>query len=357
MDFYNKYFEKCEVKIETKEKEIPIHWWAIGIIALGILIYFINFAVFPYIACQFSEIPSCEWSWLSNATGAWGEFGDFIGGTINPFIGLLTVILLVQSIKLTTDALKQNEEALQVSKDELIETRRAVEQATVAQEKMEHSLRDQLIVAKSQNNFANLFVHREEFVKYAHSKLRSGIYALEVHSHSLHQTLFKGSFDKIDENETEKFRAHLLEFLEFFHTFPHRTSKDLSEACKFLHDHAKKLQEIYCEDLVIVSINNSNFETISVNGTTIKLPNGQLRDMLLGYVEYLEAHNLIFSFDPTYDFRAIRTTIKVIKQWLTYFQLVHKVDEGTLELEGDFITLFQNYRSQVDTYVRLIRGA
>lgn len=163
MNFYNKYFEIKKKIAVNREKDLRTHWLAIGVIFVGILFYFLNFAVRPFWNCKNTNAPDCEWQWFSDATGTWGEFGDFIGGTINPFIGLLTVILLVRSIRLTTDALKQNEEALEVSKDELIETRRAVEQATVAQKKMEVSLRDQLVLSKSQNNFANYFKHLEEF--------------------------------------------------------------------------------------------------------------------------------------------------------------------------------------------------
>lgn len=49
----------------------------------------------------------------------WGQAGDFLGGILNPFIGLATVILLVNSIRQNHIALQQNERALNDSTSEL----------------------------------------------------------------------------------------------------------------------------------------------------------------------------------------------------------------------------------------------
>ncbi len=37
--------------------------------------------------------------WISEDPSRWGEFGDFIGGVINPTIGLITIWLLVNTLK------------------------------------------------------------------------------------------------------------------------------------------------------------------------------------------------------------------------------------------------------------------
>lgn len=217
MRFYNKYFEKQKIKVEAKEKELRIHWWAIGIIVAGILGYFLNFALRPFVTCKISGGTKCEWQWISSATGTWGEFGDFVGGTINPFIGLVTVVLLVHSIRLTISALKQNEEALNISKDELIETRRAVEHATAAQEKMEASLRAQLVEAKSQNNFANYYVHLDEFKKHVYS-ISKNYFLIDagVNLKQLHSLLFPDLKTKGSDNISKVAISELLKVIYWF---------------------------------------------------------------------------------------------------------------------------------------------
>lgn len=66
---------------------------------------------------------ACLYSFSSEQ---WGQAGDFLGGILNPLIGLVTVILVVLSIRQNNialqqnqAALKQNEQALKDSKEEL----------------------------------------------------------------------------------------------------------------------------------------------------------------------------------------------------------------------------------------------
>lgn len=67
----------------------------------------------------------------------WGAFGDFIGGSFNPVAGLITIVLLVIT-------LSQNARALQLTRDELIETRKQIELGVRTQEKNETLLQQQL---------------------------------------------------------------------------------------------------------------------------------------------------------------------------------------------------------------------
>lgn len=64
---------------------------------------------------------------LSNEHSDWGVFGDYIGGLLNPFFGLLSLILLTQTIRIQiqqsriqADTAKLNHEAFnqQLSKME-----------------------------------------------------------------------------------------------------------------------------------------------------------------------------------------------------------------------------------------------
>lgn len=53
---------------------------------------------------------------LSKDQGVWGQFGDFIGGTLNPILSFVTVVLLVKSLKLQNDANRSLVEQINASK-------------------------------------------------------------------------------------------------------------------------------------------------------------------------------------------------------------------------------------------------
>ena len=48
----------------------------------------------------------------ANPIGDWGTFGDFIGGTLNPLIGLISVFLLFATWRLTSNTFKSTDSAL-----------------------------------------------------------------------------------------------------------------------------------------------------------------------------------------------------------------------------------------------------
>jgi hypothetical protein len=134
-----------------------ILWVAGSIFLIAFIACAIHFSNSWLAECLDPE--KCDVSSGADYRAAWGQFGDFMGGLVNPLIGLITIFLLLRS-------LRQNEIALRLSRDELEATREAVEQAVDAQKKMERSLQAQLKEAKSQNNFANYFKHLDEFTKY-----------------------------------------------------------------------------------------------------------------------------------------------------------------------------------------------
>ena len=67
------------------------------------------------------------WFWLlkgrplSGDTGAWGEFGDFVGGILNPLVAYSAFYWLTRSVRL--------------QKEELLETRKALEETALSQAK------------------------------------------------------------------------------------------------------------------------------------------------------------------------------------------------------------------------------
>lgn len=49
---------------------------------------------------------------LSNKQDVWGQFGDFLGGTLNPILGFLTVLILISTLKVQRVELKQARKSL-----------------------------------------------------------------------------------------------------------------------------------------------------------------------------------------------------------------------------------------------------
>lgn len=70
------------------------------------------------------------YSHMGNVTGdpqTWGQFGDFLGGTLNPVFGFLTIIALVLTLILQNRELKMSREELELSREELRKSAEALE--------------------------------------------------------------------------------------------------------------------------------------------------------------------------------------------------------------------------------------
>lgn len=55
----------------------------------------------------------------SNDPGTWGQFGDYLGGVLNPVFGFLSVFALLVALVLQTRELKLSRESLKLSREEL----------------------------------------------------------------------------------------------------------------------------------------------------------------------------------------------------------------------------------------------
>lgn len=89
---------------------------------------------------------------LSNNQELWGQFGDFIGGTLNPILAFLSFIALLYTIKIQT-------EELGLSRKELEETKEELKESRIAQQEQSESLKLQNEATKLQmfeNTFYNL---------------------------------------------------------------------------------------------------------------------------------------------------------------------------------------------------------
>lgn len=110
---------------------------------LGIIsILFIAFVVGFY-------IQNFGYLGISTEQEVWAQFGDFIGGTLNPILAFFAFIALLYTIKLQSDA-------LQMSKDELQATREELSRSAKAQEEQSKSL-------ELQNQATNLQIFENTF--------------------------------------------------------------------------------------------------------------------------------------------------------------------------------------------------
>lgn len=77
-----------------------------------------------------------RWSFagpLSSDPAAWGQFGDFLGGTLNPVFAYLSFTALVITLALQTEQLRLSRKQLELSQQELAETRKELERSANAQ--------------------------------------------------------------------------------------------------------------------------------------------------------------------------------------------------------------------------------
>lgn len=141
-----------------------IQSWSV-LIAFGVFLL----ASAAYILA-FRELP------ISKDTEHWGQLGDYLGGLINPIVGLITIWLLSSSLRQNQLALSQSKLALDQSQAALVQareelrlTRDAIEQSKQLQIATEAALKLQLQVsehARDINNAASLF-------KFANDALQS----------------------------------------------------------------------------------------------------------------------------------------------------------------------------------------
>jgi hypothetical protein len=103
----------------------------------------------------------------STSPEMWAAFGDYMGGVLGPVLGLLTIVLLVQTLRQTDEALRQSREALEQSRAELQLTRDELKRGLEIQNKTEQALAQQIRTAQDRNDFdaaVTLFRYHDEQV-------------------------------------------------------------------------------------------------------------------------------------------------------------------------------------------------
>ena len=80
---------------------------------------------------------------ISPNPAAWGQFGDFIGGTANPILSFITIVMLALTLGVQNRQLSVSSRELELSRKELELTRQELQRAAHAQELSEKALKAQ----------------------------------------------------------------------------------------------------------------------------------------------------------------------------------------------------------------------
>lgn len=74
---------------------------------------------------------------LSGENGAWGTFGDFFGGTLNPILSFISLTALLLTVVLQSRQAEISQNELKLSREELAATRNELARSASAQERAE----------------------------------------------------------------------------------------------------------------------------------------------------------------------------------------------------------------------------
>ncbi|HDS1603553.1 MULTISPECIES: hypothetical protein [Stenotrophomonas] len=101
-------------------------------------------------------IAAYIWMFRANELGSpesWGQFGDFLGGSLNPLIGVVTVLLVLETLQVTRREASDNRAALEQQRVEMerqtaeaaAQTRNTEQQLIAAESQLSHlAARDEL---------------------------------------------------------------------------------------------------------------------------------------------------------------------------------------------------------------------
>lgn len=104
--------------VETKTVAI---WPFMLAASVAIIAAILAYALWAY--------PGCD-----DEKALWGQFGDFMGGTLNPILSFLALIALVRTLALQNKQLGLSKTAIDQSREELSLTRGELQRTAAAQE-------------------------------------------------------------------------------------------------------------------------------------------------------------------------------------------------------------------------------
>jgi uncharacterized membrane protein len=110
------------------------------LVALLLIAGFALVAVVFWYVFRFGPEPS-------GSREVWGQFGDYLGGTLNPIFGFLTLIAIVMTLAVQTRQLEISHDQLNLSRAELEATREELRKSAEAQIETSIALRQQARLA------------------------------------------------------------------------------------------------------------------------------------------------------------------------------------------------------------------
>lgn len=134
--------ETEEMSRKGKNNNFAQQWFVVIFMVGGFLI--LISAIFSYYM-HYNEAPFN----FNNRVESLGQFGDFIGGFLNPIFAFLSFCLLLITIRIQNESLKSSQDELQLTREELKETRKATRDSATALKEQSNSIKLQ--------NFENTF--------------------------------------------------------------------------------------------------------------------------------------------------------------------------------------------------------
>jgi hypothetical protein len=278
--------ERCALR-DKEEIKPPSKWLWVGVgVLIFVLVCFYLNAFFNQAECDFNgQIPNCHW--YQDLPAAWGQLGDFVGGLVNPIVGVITITLLLTSNY--------------IAKTELREARLEAGRSTAAQEKMEASMAKQLEEAKSQNNLANSYEHKRQFQSHM-MEIKNQQPEVDHEKKYLYSTLFPCSLMGDRKLSRLLIKNYLIAVRMYLEVVDALNPVSKSEVDTFLRDELHQINKLV--GLFNGSVRFSKGESsikYTIEQETIKVYGGSLRSHALFRVEQIQKIHDILNFADDFD--------------------------------------------------------
>jgi hypothetical protein len=302
----------------TTVNNYGVLWVAALIFFISLLSVSIHFLGAELPNCnEAKDLAECKALYWAEYRASWGQFGDFMGGMVNPFVGLLTIYLLVTTIAQQGRALDQTETALEHANKaleqnafalELTRTEIQLAQAEIKigreiQQSTELALKEQIEIARGQNNFANYYKHLELFESYVTANMPETDYVKKKNWRVLYSVIYPVSKTGKFKPNTDLMKLALHRNLEIFEAIKSEFDKDSFEISldKILYLVGNSLQMIRMRSHYAIDFFpgiSKLVEISSVGAKKIALVNGQVSESMRALSELNIAINCAYNFDP-----------------------------------------------------------